>query len=105
MGKISSLVCRPYNIRNKIRKTMKLIGILLYPLVYCQDDPELDGRKFSAIMDMAYYKCQAKGTKWTFNKFQARVTNYACHCFIGNSKKAGGRGVPVNDIDDSCRTL
>jgi len=69
------------------------------------DDEDPDNRKFSAIMDMSYYMAQEKGTAWSFTQFQARVTQYGCHCFLGASRKAGGRGVPVNELDDSCRWL
>lgn len=74
---------------------------------YDYEDDEPDLKKFSAIMDMTYSKVQfqSPGTKWSAAVFQTRISQYGCHCFLGSSRAAGGKGVPVNELDDSCRTL
>lgn len=46
------------------------------------------------------------GKKLTPRKFFARTQDYGCHCWIkGSLEGMGGSGVPVDDIDKSCKEL
>lgn len=59
-------------------------------------------RKFNAIIAMAYSKIT---TTLSREEFEQRITSYGCHCFTQHPKAVGGKGVPVDEIDETCRWL
>lgn len=63
----------------------------------------IEGRKFSAIMDMIMVSgINTVHDEATLSKM---VRNYGCHCFPDYTRKTSGTGAPQNEVDSSCRTL
>lgn len=67
------------------------------------DTDVIQGRKFSAIMDMIMVSgIQTVHDEATLSKM---IRNYGCHCFPDYTRKTSGVGRPVNDVDGTCRDL
>lgn len=77
-------------------------------------DQELDERKFSAIVDMAYHKLEGNPNfmvetvhdgKNKRKNFAYMLQGYGCHCFPNGKASVGGKGKPVDALDEACRAL
>lgn len=77
-------------------------------------DEVLDERKFSAIVDMAYHKLEnhpdflveyVHASKNKRKNFAYMLQGYGCHCFPAQKSTVGGKGKPVDALDEACRAL
>jgi len=73
---------------------------------------ELDSRKYTGIMDMAFHKLRSNPNflpdvddSVKRKTFQKMIENYGCHCFPQHKSTAGGWGKPVDAMDEACRAL
>jgi hypothetical protein len=67
------------------------------------DTDVIQGRKFSAIMDMIMVSgINTVHDEATLSKM---IRNYGCHCFPDYTRKTSGTGQAVNDVDGTCRDL
>lgn len=75
---------------------------------------EMEQRKFSAIVDMAYHKLEdhpnflvdmVHASKNKRKNFSYMLQGYGCHCFPNNKSTVGGKGKPVDALDEACRAL
>lgn len=79
------------------------------------DEMTLEARKFNHIINMAFTRLEDHpnflplfqfGDKRSKRKaFTRMMMNYGCHCFPSNKSTVGGKGTPVDELDDACRTL
>jgi len=80
-----------------------------------QEELDLDGRKFNHIINMAYTKLEDHPNflpTYEFpdkrdkrKAFQRMMMNYGCHCFPNHKSTIGGKGQPVDQLDEACRSL
>lgn len=79
-------------------------AIALFALVAkAQNDTAIQGRKFSAIMDMIMISGINSGhDEATLSKM---IRNYGCHCFPDYTRRTSGQGKPQNDVDAACHVL
>ena len=81
-------------------------------------DNQVEQKKFSNIIDMAYHKLEnnvnfqnilslntANPTRNARKNFSYMVSNYGCHCFPNFKSTIGGKGKPVDQLDEVCRSL
>jgi len=68
-----------------------------------QEAPE--ERKFSHIVKMVHDQISRAGSSWDSKTVSKRLQNYACHCFPGNNRVAGGSGPAQDGIDSLCKKL
>lgn len=75
---------------------------------------ELDPKKFSSIVDMAYHMLENEpnfmvdtvNTNRNKRKnFSYMLQGYGCHCFPTHKSTIGGKGAPVDALDEACRAL
>jgi len=76
---------------------------------------EPDEKKFQSIIDMTFHKLEnhpdflpilKESDSWSKRKaFQKMMSNYGCHCFPTHKSTIGGKGVPVDELDEACRSL
>jgi len=94
-----------YYSRVKSLLTMqKLFTVALFAASgLAQDEPE--ARKFSHIVKMVHNRIAKAGSSWDSKTVSKRLANYACHCFPGNSRIAGGAGPAQDGIDSFCKKL
>lgn len=77
--------------------------VILALVAKAQNDTAIQGRKFSAIMDMIMVSgINTVHDEATLSKM---IRNYGCHCFPDYTRKTSGRGKPQNDVDGACRDL
>lgn len=78
---------------------MKLL-LTLATMALAQEEP--DAKKFSGISQFAYSQVT---TSYELSVFNKMIQNYGCHCFLQSERLAGGKGSPVDEMDDLCRKL
>merc|ERR1711881_530923 len=61
-----------------------------------------EARKYSHIVKMVVSQITTQHDSKTVNKM---LQNYGCHCFLDNSRIAGGSGPAQDDYDSLCKTL
>jgi len=82
----------------------KLFSVALVATVaVAQNAPE--ERKFSHIVKMVHDQISRAGSAWDSKTVSKRLQNYACHCFPGNNRVAGGAGPAQDGIDNLCKKL
>jgi len=103
-----------------ISSTSALLGLYTAQAALTRLDPELadelseevDPRKYTGIMDMAFHKLRdhpdflpTTDASQKRKIFQKMIENYGCHCFPQHKSTAGGWGKPVDAMDEACRSL
>ena len=82
----------------------KLFSVALVATVaIAQEAPE--ERKFSHIVKMVHDQISRAGSAWDSKTVNKKLQNYACHCFPGNNRVAGGAGPAQDGIDSLCKKL
>lgn len=84
---------------------MKFIAattIVLASLAKAETEEELAPRRFNSIISMAYSQVT---TSYSRGDFEERASKYACHCFPGDTKAAGGQGPALDAVDAVCKKL
>lgn len=61
--------------------------------------------KFSHLVKMVHDQISRAGSSWDSKTVSKRIQNYACHCFPGNNRVAGGAGPAQDGIDSLCKKL
>jgi len=78
------------------------------------NENEVDEKKFSAIVDMAFHKLDGhpsfnvdvvNANRNTRKNFSYMLQDYGCHCFPNHKSISGGRGKPKDALDEACRAL
>lgn len=82
----------------------KLVCVALFAASgLAQEEPS--ERKFSHIVKMVHNQIARAGSSWDSKTVSKRLQNYACHCFPGNNRVAGGAGPAQDGIDSLCKKL
>ena len=67
---------------------------------------ELEGRKYNKIIKMTRSLLAANGkTTMSMRQLHKKIQNYGCHCFPNFKSTIGGKGKPVDQLDEVCRSL
>lgn len=81
-------------------KLFTIISFIGYSIA--QTETDATEKKFSAIVEFAYSQVTTADDVGTWHK---KIQNYGCHCFPDATRVPGGKGAPVDDMDNLCRDL
>jgi len=94
-----------YKSQISLSTMQKLFTVALFAASGLAQEETPEARKFSHIVKMVHNRIAKAGSSWDSKTVSKRLANYACHCFPGNSRIAGGAGPAQDGIDSACKTL
>merc|ERR1712038_2149960 len=94
-----------YKSQISLSTMQKLFTVALFAASGLAQEETPEARKFSHIVKMGHNRIAKAGSSWDSKTVSKQLANYACHCFPGNSRIAGGAGPAQDGIDSLCKKL